>query len=68
MATTNKVDVSLLTLLFSQAAKKDRENRPYVEVPYGVDTTLAVNDAIAKGFPVEYCDSRHCAPSVHYTR
>lgn len=65
-----KIDMNLLSMLFQQASKIDRANRPYIEVPYGVDTTLAVDNAIKAGFPVDYGDGnpRHCAPSVHYTR
>lgn len=64
----NAVSLGLLSVLFQQAAKKDRESRPYIIVPQGVDTTQAVDNAIKAGFPVEYCTARHCAPSPQYTR
>ena len=58
---------TIMQLLLMQAVKLEKAMIPYIEVPYGVDTTRAIQNAIQDGFPVTKCPPRFCAPSVHYS-
>lgn len=58
---------TIMQLLLLQAVKAEKAMIPYIEVPYGVDTTKAIQNAILDGFPVTKCPPRFCAPSVHYS-
>ena len=60
--------ISLLQKFMSKAQEAERRLIPRVIVPYGVNTTLAVQKAINDGFPVTYGALRFVAPSQQYGR